>query len=169
MIDQIQFQKLLPHATSSKYGGVILKNSSIVNTRLYLQELWSYLGNHFSSIQLIQQPILSLDSIASQYDLIIVACGSYSHHLWSSIQPFIHLTRGYNLVYPDPAFSSTHNSSMISPLQHAILSGEYVIPHPSQPNHLLCGATKESLPPLSSSSSNHLTNNQKSIQDIKQE
>ena len=174
MIDSIKFSKLLPHANVSKYGGIIIKNSSVINTPLYLQELWNFIESSSSSqAKWIQESITSLESIITKYDLIIVACGSSSSQLWPSILPFIHLTRGYNLVYPDPGGITTTDLDIntIKPLQYSILSGNYIFPHPSKSNHLLCGSTKESVhvSNISEISQNNSRYNAKSIQEVKDE
>lgn len=49
--------------------------------------------------------------------------------------------------------SHTDRRSSTSGLAHALLSGEYVIPHPSRPGYVLCGAIKDEeqemlLPPM---------------------
>jgi glycine/D-amino acid oxidase-like deaminating enzyme len=142
MISSEEYSRLVPLAAPSKYGAVRIKGSSVIDTRLYLRLLWDYVQSKYRKSEWRRQIIDNLDTItSSDYDLVIVSPGSSIAKLWPPLLPYLHLTIGYHLLYPDPGCCSGHTPPQ--PLQYALLSGEYMIPHPSIPNHLLCGATKE--------------------------
>lgn len=110
----------------------------MIDTRLYLRLLWEYVQSLYKDAEWSRQVILNVDSVSKFHDLVIVSPGSSTAILWPALLPYLHLTVGYHLLYPDPGAASNN------PLKYSLLSGEYMIPHPSIPNHLLCGATKES-------------------------
>jgi glycine/D-amino acid oxidase-like deaminating enzyme len=146
MISSEQYSQLVPLASPSKFGAVKIKGSSVIDTRLYLRLLWDYVQSKYRKAEWRRQIIDNLDTItsSSDYDLVIVSPGSSIATLWPSLLPYLHLTIGYHLVYPDPGAAPPIGSCVPpQPLQYALLSGEYMIPHPSRPNYLLCGATKE--------------------------
>jgi glycine/D-amino acid oxidase-like deaminating enzyme len=124
-------------AAPSKFGAVRIKGSSVVDTKLYLRLLWDYVQSQYHQAEWSREAIQNPDPLASKYDLVIISPGSSIATLWPSLLPYLHLTIGYHLLYPDPGAVSSN------PLNYALLSGEYMIPHPSIPNHVLCGATKE--------------------------
>lgn len=127
----------MPLAAPSKFGAVRIKGSSVVDTNLYLRLLWEYIQSQYKVAEWSQKIIHNVDSVLSGHDLVIVSPGSSTATLWPTLLPYLHLTIGYHLLYPDPG-AATGNL-----LKYSLLSGEYMIPHPSIPNHLLCGATKE--------------------------
>ena len=51
---------------------------------------------------------------------------------------------GSTIILPDPVSASSDGVKKFG-LNNAVISGEYVIPHPSKSGYLLCGATKENV------------------------
>jgi glycine/D-amino acid oxidase-like deaminating enzyme len=122
-----------------------------VNLLLFVG-IWKFVQRHAHAAKWVQKRVCNLkelkDEEGAKYDVVIVSCGMNAQGLWEQEDSdakqklSLHYVNGQTIILRDPL----HDSSGPPPtkgLSHAIISGEYVIPHPSKPGYLLCGATKE--------------------------
>lgn len=142
-------------------GTVVVKQAALVESSAYLKCLWEYILQRCNAAEWRHQRVQSVSELASQYDVVILACGGGIKRLCDKVPlpaknriTSLRLVRGQNLVFRNPTSASGDDSAPgdgLGNLQHAYLSGEYVLPHsiegvpavPWEPSHWLCGPTHE--------------------------
>lgn len=138
-ITSSQFYELFPKSLPGIVGAVRINSSRIVDTPKYLQGIWHYVKGNATEAVWKQCVVDDLSELRLQYDAIAVCCGDSSKDVWeknsSDILPLTQ-THGQSFLYKDPFERNG--------LKDALISSKYIIPHPSRPGYLLCGATRES-------------------------
>lgn len=148
--------------SSGALGTIVIKQAALVDSPAYLKALWEYTSQRCNAVEWKQQRVHSIEELASQYEVVILACGGGIKQLCEKVVlpaknriSSLRLVRGQNLVFrnPTPANSACGGGPADSESddQQAYLSGEYVLPYalgdaaPStgQPSHWLCGPTHE--------------------------
>lgn len=149
---------------SKALGTVVIKRAALVDSEAYLKAIWACTQHNCVNAEWIQQPVNSIDRLASEYDVVILACGGGIKHICEHIPlppknriSSLRLVRGQNLVLRNPTSSQDSWSSddmKTKQQQQAYLSGEYVLPYAPEktssltgstltPSHWLCGPTHE--------------------------
>jgi glycine/D-amino acid oxidase-like deaminating enzyme len=116
-----------------------IKNALVINSKRYLEALWSTIEEDDARISFSLQEVNDLNYLSGKYDLVIVSAGAGSPRLWSGTDP----TCQFNVKYvggTNVLFSNEFT------LTDALLSGEYVVPlYENNTQLLLAGATHDHL------------------------
>lgn len=124
--------------------------------------LWHYIQFNARKATWTTKTVTDLKKVKEEgnFDAVIISAGSGSQKVWEEsggIKLPMQYVQGQTIVVHDPLhpmikeasekfYPTTkvcEDSSELKWLSHAVISGEYVIPHPTQPGYLLIGATKE--------------------------
>lgn len=143
IIEQTEYSRLIPQSNQSIAGAALLKRSSVVDVRIYLQGLWAYVQDSAANATwLIEQKDIPIEELKHRFDVVVVAAGPSSPLIWRNGTAGLKfsMTRGRiflcDELFPNDGFDR---------LSYAILAGEYVFPHPSRDGVIVCGASKENI------------------------